>query len=248
MAFGFVVARFGLFFERLQLQEAAPVRSSSDVSLWFGTAFIVAGILVNFGSAWRHLRLVRQLDRGHTEYSRSLAFSVASAVFLALVGLAMAIYLISVRQSANFHAQITKEINMIPASPQLKNANNGIVSRPSNHSVNEVVATLQTILQSKGVTLFSVIDHSGEAAKLGMRMPNTKLLIFGSPKAGTPIMLAAPTIALDLPLKILVAEDTAGQTWLSYNSSDYLRERHGVPPNLVANIAVIETLVREAAA
>ena len=122
----------------------------------------------------------------------------------------------------------------------------GIVTIPSNHSVDETVDKLKNILQSKEITLFALIDHSGEAAKVGMKMPPTKLLIFGNPKGGTPLMLANPSIALDLPLKILVAEDAQGKVWLSYNGPEYLRERYGLPPNLLPNIAVIETLAAKA--
>ena len=123
----------------------------------------------------------------------------------------------------------------------------GIVSIPSNHSVDEAVDRLKSILQAKGVTLFAVIDHSGEAAKVGMKMPNTKLLIFGNPKGGTPLMLASPSTAIDLPLKILVAEDGQGKVQISYNSPEYLRARHGLPQDLLANIAVVETLAAKAA-
>ena len=110
----------------------------------------------------------------------------------------------------------------------------GIVKIPSHHSVDETVDKLKTILKSKGVTLFAVVDHSGEAEKVGMKMPPTKLLIFGSPKAGTPLMLAAPSAAIDLPLKILVAEDAQGKVWISYNSPEYLKERHGLPRTIPA--------------
>lgn len=123
----------------------------------------------------------------------------------------------------------------------------GLVSKACNHSVDETVDKLKSILQSKGVTLFAVIDHSAEAVKVGMKMPNTKLLIFGNPKGGTPLMLAAPSIAIDLPLKILVAEDGQGKVWVSYNSPEYLRARHGLPEELVANIAVVQTLAAKAA-
>ncbi len=123
----------------------------------------------------------------------------------------------------------------------------GIISRPSNHSVDDTVAKLKAILQSKGVILFAMVDHSGEAEKVGMKMPPTKLLIFGSPKAGTPLMLASPTIAIDLPLKVLVAEDAAGKVWLSYNSPEYLQQRHNLPAELLPNIAVVDTLVIHAA-
>ena len=118
----------------------------------------------------------------------------------------------------------------------------GIVNMPTNHSVDETVGKLRQVLQANGVTLFAVIDHSGEAEKVGMKMPPTKLLIFGSPKAGTPVMLAAPSIALDLPLKILVWEDGQGKVWTSYNRPDYLQERHGVPQQFVQTLAVVETL------
>ena len=97
----------------------------------------------------------------------------------------------------------------------------GITDIASNHSVDETVEKLKGILQAKGVTLFAVVDHSGEAEKVGMKMRPTKLLIFGNPKAGTPVMLAAPSSAIDLPLKILVWEDAQGQVWVTYNSAAY---------------------------
>lgn len=118
----------------------------------------------------------------------------------------------------------------------------GIVDRPSNHSVDDTVDRLKAILESKGITIFAVIDHSGEAAKVGMKMPPAKLAIFGSPKTGTPLMQAAPSIAIDLPLKILVWEDAHGKVWISYNSAEYLKERHGVPPELLKNVAVVAVL------
>jgi uncharacterized protein (DUF302 family) len=124
--------------------------------------------------------------------------------------------------------------------------NNGIVSKPSKHSVEQTVEALTTILKSKGVALFTVIDHSGEAEKVGLKMPPTKLLIFGNPKAGTPLMLASPSSALDLPLKILVWEDAQKKVWLSYNSPEYLKERHGLPQELMQNIAFIEALTTKA--
>ena len=124
---------------------------------------------------------------------------------------------------------------------------NGIVNIPSIHSVDETVERLRGILEAKGVTLFALVDHSGEAEKAGMKMPPTKLLIFGSPKAGTPVMLAAPSIAIDLPLKILVWQDADGKTRISYNAPEYLRERHNVPADLMQNISVVEALAAKAA-
>jgi uncharacterized protein (DUF302 family) len=123
----------------------------------------------------------------------------------------------------------------------------GIIDKPSNHSVDKTVQELKNILQAKGVKLFALVDHSGEAEKVGMNMPPTKLLIFGNPKAGTPLMLAAPSVAIDLPLKILVWQDGQGKVWISYNSPEYLKERHGLPRDLLQNIAVVETLAAKAA-
>jgi uncharacterized protein (DUF302 family) len=125
--------------------------------------------------------------------------------------------------------------------------NKGIIDIPSNHTVAETVARLKEILEAREVTLFALIDHSGEAEKAGMQMRPTQLLIFGSPRAGTPLMLAAPSIAIDLPLKILVWEDARGKTWISFNSPEYLRQRHDVPPELLRNIAIAETLATQAA-
>ena len=122
----------------------------------------------------------------------------------------------------------------------------GIVRIPSHHSVDETVDKLKTTLQSKGVTLFALVDHSGEAEKVGLKMPPTKLLIFGNPKGGTPLMLASPSVAIDLPLKILVAEDSLGKVWISYNGPEYLKERHDMPQNLLPNIAVVQTLAAAA--
>ena len=123
---------------------------------------------------------------------------------------------------------------------------NGIINRPSNHSVDQTVEKLKGILQAKSAMLFALVDHSGQAEKAGMKMRPTKLLIFGNPKAGTPLMLAAPSIAIDPPLKILVWEDGQGKVWVSYNSPAYLQQRHGLPQELLQNIAVVEMLAAKA--
>lgn len=119
---------------------------------------------------------------------------------------------------------------------------NGIVTIPSCYSVDETVRRLERALEEKGIKLFALVDHSGEAEQAGMQMPPTKLLLFGSPKGGTPLMLAAPSIAIDLPLKILIWEDKSGSVWVSYNAPGYLESRHALPHELLANIAVIEKL------
>ncbi len=127
------------------------------------------------------------------------------------------------------------------------NPENGMVTIPSHQSVDRTVKNLEEILQTKGVKLFALIDHSGEAEKAGMQMRPTKLLIFGNPKAGTPLMIASPSIAMDLPLKVLVWEDADGKVWISYNAPAYLQARHRVPQELVQNIAVVEALAMKAA-
>jgi len=126
-------------------------------------------------------------------------------------------------------------------------SDSGIIDERSPHPVEQTVERVTAVLRAKGVTLFALVDHSAEAAKIGMKMPPTKLLILGNPKAGTPVMLAAPSVAIDLPLKILVWEDGQGRVWLSYNSPAYLQDRHGVPDALLPNIAMVETLARVAA-
>jgi len=124
----------------------------------------------------------------------------------------------------------------------------GIIRKPSTHSVDETVAKIQHILKAKNLVLFAFVDHSGEAAKVGLQMPPTKLLIFGSPKAGTPLMLASPGMAIDLPLKILVAQDADGKVWLSYNDPAYLMDRHSLPPEFLPVLAGVEALAANAAA
>jgi uncharacterized protein (DUF302 family) len=128
-----------------------------------------------------------------------------------------------------------------------QSGSNGIVEITSDHSVDEAVRRLKQILATKGVTLFALVDHSGEAEKVGMTMPPTKLLIFGSPKAGTPLMLAAPGSGIDLPLKILIRQDSDGKTRVSYNDPEFLQRRHNIPADLLKNISVVEALALAAA-
>ena len=125
---------------------------------------------------------------------------------------------------------------------------NGIARIPSSLSVDEALKKLQATLEGKGITVFALVDHSGEAAKAGLPMPPTKLLIFGNPKGGTPLMLAAPSIALDLPIKMLIAEDEEGKVWISYNTPEYLAERHTVPSDLLKNLAFVGALAASVAA
>jgi len=123
---------------------------------------------------------------------------------------------------------------------------NGMIHLSSPHSVSETLARLETIVQAKGLTILARIDHSGDAAKVGLSMRPTQLLIFGNPKSGTPLMVASPSIAIDLPLKALIWQDADNKVWLSYNSPDYLKKRHALPDNLLQNIAGIGPICAEA--
>lgn len=123
---------------------------------------------------------------------------------------------------------------------------NGIIQIASRYSAVDTVNRLEATFRDKGMQIFAVIDHSGEAEKAGLKMPTTKVVIFGSPKGGTPLMIAAPSLAIDLPLKALVAEDTDGKVSVSYNSPEYLQQRHGVPADLIKNLAGAGALIAKA--
>ena len=122
----------------------------------------------------------------------------------------------------------------------------GLIQLSSKYSADETLRRLQATFSEKELKVFSIVDHSGEAEKVGMKMPPTKVIIFGSPKAGTPLMLAAPSLAIDLPLKVLVAEDSGGKVSVTYNDPEYLRDRHGVPAELIKNLAGAGTLIARA--
>jgi uncharacterized protein (DUF302 family)/uncharacterized membrane protein YidH (DUF202 family) len=241
MALGFVLARFGLFLQEFNTLRPGEHTVSFGYSLWFGTVLILLGVLVSVLSLFRYLRLIAQLKSGDRSFGNASTLAVAMAILLALLGLAMSYYLVATRHVSALNLPAPKETSM-PAVPE-----NGIVRIASQHSVADTVAKLESMLQGKNIKLFAVVDHSGEAEKAGLHMPNTKLLIFGNPKGGTPLMLASPSVALDLPLKILVAEDAAGKVWLSYNAPSSLQQRHNLPADLVPNIAVIDALAANAA-
>jgi uncharacterized protein (DUF302 family)/uncharacterized membrane protein YidH (DUF202 family) len=224
MGFGFVVARFGLFVQELGLGAPNLATRHSGLSLAFGTGLIALGVVVDASSGWNYVRVVRTLRRGERAFTPSVSPGIGLAVVLSLLGAAMAIGLLSVsRTSAG--AQPTTETTAM-------SKDNGIVTVAARGTVDQTVDTLRHMLEAKGVKLFALIDHSGEAMAAGFQMRPTKLLIFGSPKAGTPLMLAAPSIAIDLPLKLLVWEDPAGKAWISYNAPAYLQARHDLPQAL----------------
>jgi uncharacterized protein (DUF302 family) len=124
---------------------------------------------------------------------------------------------------------------------------NGMVHVPSKYSVSKTIQRLDALVKSQGLTVFAHIDFSSDANKVGLRMRPTQLLIFGNPKSGTPVIVASPSIALDLPLKALAWEDAQGQVWLSYNAPEYLKDRHGLRYKLLKNIAGVGALIESAA-
>lgn len=126
-------------------------------------------------------------------------------------------------------------------------AQNGLVRVASRYSVEETISRIEGFLREKGIKLFATVDHSGEADRAGLKMPATKLLLFGNAKAGTPVMLAAPSAAIDLPLKVLVAEEENGGVWISYNTPEYIQQRHGFPVELAGNLAGVRAVVEHVA-
>lgn len=125
-------------------------------------------------------------------------------------------------------------------------AGEGIISKASKYSVPETLDRVDALLRSKGIKIFVRVDHSGEAEKAGLKMPPTQLLIFGNPKGGTPVMLAAPTAAIDLPLKALAWQDSDGKVWLSYNDPEYMKQRFGLTDEQIKTIAGTGSLIEQA--
>lgn len=123
---------------------------------------------------------------------------------------------------------------------------NGIQCLSTHRPVDEIVQRLTALLAEKNIKLFAIIDHSGEAASVGLLMPNTKLLLFGNPKAGTPVMLATASAALDLPLKILVSQEPDGTAMLYWNDPIWLQQRHNFPREYINNLTAVEAIARAA--
>jgi uncharacterized protein (DUF302 family)/uncharacterized membrane protein YidH (DUF202 family) len=247
MALGFVLARFGLFLQEFNVIRPGLPTASFGYSLWFGTILILLGVLVSILSLVRYLRLIAQLKSGGRSFDNASTLAVAVAILLGVLGLAMSYYLLATRHVSTLNSSALKEASMSATPEKSAIPDNGIVRIASEHPVTDTVAKLKTILQLKNVKLFAIVDHSDEAEKAGLKMPNTKLLIFGNPKGGTPLMLASPSVAIDLPLKILVAEDAAGKVWVSYNAPAYLQRRHNLPTDLLPNFAVIEAIATNGA-
>lgn len=122
----------------------------------------------------------------------------------------------------------------------------GMIHICSPYSATETLKRVESVLHEKGLTIFCIVDHSGEAENVGLKLRPTQLILFGSPKGGTPVMVASPTIAIDLPLKALIWEDAGGKVWVSHNSPEYLQQRHNVPADLVKSISAAGPLLQQA--
>jgi uncharacterized protein (DUF302 family) len=146
----------------------------------------------------------------------------------------------------NDSAALTAQRSQTAGVNMSTNPQNGLIHLASQHSVEETMQRLEALLNQRGITIFARVDHSGEAAKVGFTMRPTRLLIFGSPKGGTPLMLAAPTLAIDLPLKALFWQDAEGKVWLTYNDPGYLQQRHNFPADLLVNLSGVSALFAKA--
>jgi uncharacterized protein (DUF302 family) len=129
---------------------------------------------------------------------------------------------------------------LVPSLPD-----NGMVHLSSPYPFAETIKRLESLLKAQGLTMFCRIDHSGAAEKGGLKMLPTQVVVFGSPEGGTPLMNASPTLAIDLPLKALIWEDGGDKVWISYNTPEYLKQRHDIPDELLKNIAGIGPLLQK---
>jgi uncharacterized protein (DUF302 family) len=123
----------------------------------------------------------------------------------------------------------------------------GLTTRPSAHDPKQTADRLDAALHARGLTVFARIDHTAGAAAVGLALRPTELLIFGNAKGGTPLMQAAQTIGIDLPLKALIWQDAAGATWLGYNDPAWLAQRHGIGPDAAATIALLSAMLHAVA-
>jgi uncharacterized protein (DUF302 family)/uncharacterized membrane protein YidH (DUF202 family) len=241
MGFGFVVARFGLFLRELAAASGGSAVAASGFSLPLGTALVLVGVGVTVSASVHHVRLIGRLNSGSEAVGRPSLLGLIVAVLLTVAGLAMAAYLGSGQTAKVGLSAVHQEEYFDMKSGE------GIISKPSRHSVPETLDRLETTLHEKGVKVFARVDHSGEAEKAGLKMPPTQVLIFGNPKAGTPAMLSAPTAAIDLPLKALAWQDSDGKVWLSYNDVEYLKRRFGLSDDAVKGLAAATPLIEQAA-
>jgi uncharacterized protein (DUF302 family)/uncharacterized membrane protein YidH (DUF202 family) len=238
MAFGFVVARFGLFLRELESARGAAPAAPSALSLPLGVGLVLLGVMLNIVASLHHVRYIHALNEGSLTVGRPSRLAIGLALILAAAGLTLAFYLGMTKASKSGPNIPDKETTSMKPGE-------GIISKPSKYSVPETLDRLDTMLRAKGVKVFVRVDHSGEADEAGLKMPPTQLLIFGNPRGGTPVMLAAPTAAIDLPLKALAWQDTDGKVWLSYNDPAYLKQRFGLSDENIKTIVPLGNLIEK---
>ena len=225
---GFVLDRFSLFLRAMQISTGvAPGHLPHIRGIWF----VLLAFVVNVLAISRHLVTVRGMRRAGLSSAAPQSPVLVVAVLLTVLTAALGLSVVPEARAATLQRSLPMETG------------EGIMRKPSPRSVPETLDKLEGILKSKGITVFARIDHSGEAAKVGLTMPPTQVLIFGSPKAGTPVMLAAPTAAIDLPLKALAWQDAAGLVWLGYTDPAYFARRYGLTEAQVAPLAGIGQLI-----
>jgi uncharacterized protein (DUF302 family)/uncharacterized membrane protein YidH (DUF202 family) len=239
MAFGFVVARFGLFLRELEATRGGAPAAPSSISLPLGVGLVLLGVTLNIVASLHHVRYIHDLNEGALTVGRPSRLAIGLALILAAAGLALAFYLGMTRASNSSPNILDKETTSMKTG-------DGIISKPSKYSVPETLDRLDELLRAKGIKVFVRVDHSGEAEQAGLKMPPTQLLIFGNPKGGTPVMLAAPASAIDLPLKALAWQDADGRVWLSYNDPAYLKQRFGLSDDDIKAIAPMGNLIEQA--
>lgn len=232
IGFGFVVARFGLLLSALGMR--APTRTESSLDLILGLALVVLGIAVTVQALVTHARRVRDLRTGSFRAPTSELTGMLITAMLAVIGigLGLQLFLGQARAAAGrTHMDTTA----------------GLLTRPSQHSVAETLDRLEKDLRAKGITVFARIDHGGEAAKVGLTLRPTQVLIFGNPRGGTPVMQAVQTAAIALPLKALAWEDAGGKVWLSTDDPELLGSRFGLDPSLLKPLGAVAPLLDAAA-
>ena len=225
---GFVLDRAGILLRAMHAPAATIAEEAPHVR---GVWLVALSLVVNVLAISRHLATLRAMRRAGLETATPQAPVLVLAVLLTVFSAALTITLIPAARAAT------------PQGTDAMDIGEGIIRKASPRSVPETLDRLEGMLKAKGVQVFARIDHSGEAAKVGLTMPPTQVLIFGNPKAGTPVMLAAPTSAIDLPLKALAWQDPAGKVWLGYTDPKYFAHRYGLSEKQVAPLGVVADLV-----
>jgi uncharacterized protein (DUF302 family)/uncharacterized membrane protein YidH (DUF202 family) len=225
---GFVLDRAGILLRAMNVPAATIAEEAPHVR---GVWLVGLSLLVNVLAVSRHLATLRAMRRAGLTTAIPQGPVLVLALLLTIFSAALTITLLPPARAVTDRRTDAMDIG------------EGIIRKSSPRSVPETLDRLEGILKAKGVQVFARIDHAGEAARVGLSMPPTQVLVFGNPKAGTPVMLAAPTSAIDLPLKALAWQDSAGQVWLGYTDPRYFARRYGLGDSRVAPLAVVADLV-----